>query len=100
MQVIDVVLLAELLDAAPVRVRRGKPLAVARSDVNVDRAEVVVLLVARRSTVRDLHVELHGVHAEDHVTDVGEHVRCRDDAGEGRELLEFVELRSPLPFVG
>lgn len=69
-QVIDVVLFAELLNASPVRVGRGKPLAVTGTDVDVDRAEVVVLLMARSSTVGDLHVQLHGVHAEDHVTDV------------------------------
>lgn len=100
MQVVDVVLLAERLDAAPVRVGRREPLAVARPDVDVDGAEVVVLLMSRRPAVGHLHVKLHGVHPEDHVTDVGEHVGSGHDADEGWKLLQLVELCSPLPLFG
>lgn len=73
-QIIYVVLLTQLLDATPICVGRRKPLAVTWADVDVDGAEVVVLLVARRSTVGHFHVKLNGVHAEDHVADVREHV--------------------------
>lgn len=99
MQVVDVVFLTELLDASPVRVGRGEPFAVTGTNVNVDRTEVVVLLVARSSTVGDFHVQLNGVHSEDHVTDVRQHVGCGHDAGKRRELLQLVKLCSPLSLV-
>lgn len=39
-------LLTESVDVLPVMLMDSKPLTVTRSDVNVDRAEIVVLLVA------------------------------------------------------
>lgn len=98
-QVVEVVLLAEGLDAAPVGVGHGEPLAVAGPDVDVDRAEVVVLLVAGRPRAGHFHVQLHGVHAQDDVADVRQHVRGRHHARERGQLLQLLELRSPLPLV-
>ena len=46
MQVVDVVLDAELLQRAPVFVGHAEPLRVAGADVDVDGGKVVVLLVA------------------------------------------------------
>lgn len=45
---------AEFVDPAPVRVGHAEPLAVAGPDVDVDGAEVVVLLVAGRAAAGDL----------------------------------------------
>lgn len=53
-QVVDLVLLAEGADGAPVGVRNGEPLAVAGADVDVYRAEVVVLLVSWSPTAGNL----------------------------------------------
>ena len=39
-------LFTEVVDGSPVRLWHSKPLAVSRPDVDVDRTEVVVLLVA------------------------------------------------------
>lgn len=99
-QVIEIVFLAQLLDSTPVRVGCCKPFAVAWTDVDVYRAKVVVLLMARRSTVGYFHVQLHGVHPKNHVTNVWQHIRGRHNASEWRKLLEFCKLRSPLPFIG
>lgn len=82
-QVVDVVLLAQLLNATPIRVGSSEPFAVSRTDINVYRTEVVVFLVARRPTARHLHVQLHRVHAQDHMAHVAQHIRSRHDPGEG-----------------
>lgn len=81
MQIIDVVLLAQLLNAAPICIRNGKPLTVPGANVDINRTEIVVLLVAGRSAARHLHIQLNGVHAQDHMAHVAQHVRCRDDPG-------------------
>ena len=47
-EVVHTVLLAELLEGAPVLVGHTEPLAVPGPDVDVDRREVVVLLMTRR----------------------------------------------------
>ena len=47
-QVVHVVLLAELLQGPPILVRYAEPLGVAGPDVQVDGSEVVVLLVPGR----------------------------------------------------
>lgn len=44
---------------------------------------------------RDLHVELHCVHAEDGVAHVAEQVAGRDDPSECRQLAELLELLFP-----
>lgn len=46
-----------------------------------------------------LHVELNGVHAENDVADVAEHVAGRDDPGECRQLHQLLQLRLPLALV-
>ena len=53
-------LFAEAVDDAPVSVRHAEPLAVAGPDVDVDGAEVVVLLVARRPAARHLQKDMGG----------------------------------------
>ena len=53
-------LFAEAVDDAPVGVRHAEPLAVAGPDVDVDGAEVVVLLVARRPAARHLQKDMGG----------------------------------------
>ena len=55
MQVVDVVLDAELLQRAPVFVGHAEPLRVAGADVDVDGGKVVVLLVAGGSWPGHLH---------------------------------------------
>lgn len=45
-QIVDVVLFAQRLNATPIRVGHGKPFTIARPNVDVDRTEIVVLLVA------------------------------------------------------
>lgn len=47
MKIVEAVTVAQGLDAAPVRVRNRKPFTVPGPDVDVDRTEVVVLLVTR-----------------------------------------------------
>ena len=49
-------LFAELVEDAPVLVVDGKPLAVSWANVDVEGAEVVVLLVARRPGPGHFHV--------------------------------------------
>ena len=71
MQVVDVVLLTETLERAPVFVRHAEPLRIPRTNIDVDGAEVVVLLMSGSSRARDFHVKLYCVHAQDLVTDVG-----------------------------
>lgn len=61
---------AEFPHAAPVRVRNAEPLAVARSDVDIYGAKVIILLVTGRTTTGDLHIQLNCVHSQDHVPDV------------------------------
>lgn len=64
MQIVDVVLFAQLLNTTPVCIRYGKPFTIARADVYVDGTEIVVLLMAGCSAARYFHVQLNGVHAE------------------------------------
>ena len=71
MQIINLVLLTQLLQGAPILVGDTEPLGVAGPDVHVDGGKVVVLLVARRAGSRHFHVELDCVHAEDLVAHVG-----------------------------
>lgn len=99
-QIVDVVAFAQLLNAAPIGVRHGEPFAIARPNVDVDGAKVVVLLVARRPAARHFHVQLHSVHAEYDVTDVRQHICGADDARKGGQLLQFGELEAPLALVG
>ena len=49
---------------------------------------------------RHLHVELDGVHAEDGVADVAEHVAGRHEAQEGGQLGQLLQLGLPAPLVG
>ena len=68
------VLFTERVHDAPVLGRHAEPFAIARADVDVNGAEVVVLLVAGRSRARHFHVQLNAVHTEDGVADVREEV--------------------------
>ena len=67
-------LFAERVEDPPVLVVHSKPLAVPWTYVDVDGAEVVVLLVAGGPGPRHFHVQLHGVHAQDGVPNVGQEV--------------------------
>lgn len=99
MQVIDVFLLAQRLNSTPISIRCCKPLAIARTDVHVYRAEVVVLLMSWCSAVRNFHVELNCVHSENRVSNMWQHVRRWDDSCEGWKFLKFVELSSPFSVI-
>lgn len=81
-------LLTELVEDTPVSVVNRKPLTIPRANVDVDRAEVVVLLVSWGSGPRHLHVQLHRVHAHNSVPNVGQEVRLRachlEREGEGK----------------
>ena len=46
-----------------------------------------------------LEVELDGVHPQDLVADVAEHVACTDHPHPGRQLHELLDLGAPLPLV-
>ena len=120
-------LLTEFVDGLPVVLVNSEPLTVPRPDVDVDWAEVVVLLMTWWKTVTipfiwnvtppatkvigsltvlsdgltwcaaawHLHVELHGVHAQDGVTDVTEHVVAGFHAHESWQLQQLLQLRLP-----
>lgn len=62
MQVVDLVLLAQGADGAPVGIRNRKPLAVTGADIDVDGAEVVVFLVAGGSAAGNLKERQFTVH--------------------------------------
>ena len=62
------------MEDTPVLVVDSEPLAVPGANVDVDGAEVVVLLVAGSPGPRHLHVQLHGVHAQDGVPNVRQEV--------------------------
>ena len=67
-------LFTELVEDPPILVVHGKPLAVPWANVDVDGAEVVVLLMAWGSGPRHLHVELDRVHPHNGVSDMREEV--------------------------
>ena len=81
------------MEDSPVLVMHGKPLAVSRADVDVERAEVIVLLVARGPGARHLHVQLHRVHAQYRVANVGQEVRLRAGNLPGRKQREEDEVK-------
>ena len=116
MEVVHTVLLAELLEGAPVLVGHTEPLAVPGPDVDVDGREVVVLLMAgspgsgnlntssqsshQYSEGRaDLEIELDGVHAEYLVADVREHVTSADHSQPAGQLEQLLDLGPPLLLV-
>lgn len=76
MQVIDVIFLTKRLNTAPVCIWYGEPFTISWTNVNVYGAEVVVLLVSRRSRAWHFHVQLDRVHSKDYVTHVRQHIRC------------------------
>lgn len=57
-------LFTQLVKDAPIAIVDTEPLAVARADVDVDRAEVVILLVTWGPRTLNLHVQLGGVHSQ------------------------------------
>ena len=81
LKVVHRVLLAEVVQGAPVVLWHPKPFAVTRADVQVDGAEVVLLLVRHGSGAGDLHRHPDGVHPNQLVTKVGEHVSSRHYSG-------------------
>ena len=62
------------MEDPPVLIVDSKPLTVARTNIDVDRAEIIVLLVSGGAGSGNLHVQLHRVHSENGVADVGEEV--------------------------
>lgn len=90
---------AHLLDAPPVTLVHAEPFAVARTDVHVERAQAVVLLVAGRATTGHFQVHLHRVHAVDLVAHVSEHVARRDDSHERRQFGQLLQLFAPFLLV-
>jgi len=71
MQVVYAVLMTKTLERAPIFVWHAEPLRISRTNIDVDGAKVVVLLMSGSSRARDFHVKLYCVHAQDLVTDVG-----------------------------
>lgn len=53
---VEVILFTEALNCSPVLIRNAKPLCIAWSDVEVNGAEVEILLVGWCSTARNLHI--------------------------------------------
>ena len=74
MEIVDTVTFAESLQCTPVFVGHTKPLGIARAYVNVYGTEVVVFLMPGSPCTRNLHVKLHGVHAQNLVTHVRQDV--------------------------
>ena len=62
------------MEDSPIFVVDSKPLAVTRTNVDVDRAKVVVLLVSWGAGSGNLHVQLHRVHPKNGVANVREKV--------------------------
>ena len=62
------------MEDPPVFVVDGKPLAVTWANIDVDRAEIVVLLMSGGARSGNLHVQLHRVHSENGVANVREKV--------------------------
>ena len=77
LKVVDCVLLTEVVQGAPVVLWHPKPFAVTRADVQVDGAEVVLLLVRHGPGAGNLHRHPDGVHPDQLVAKVGEHVASR-----------------------
>ena len=59
---VHAVLFTQCLHDAPIFVGHGKPFAIARTNIDVNRTEVIVLLMARRPRARHFHVQLYTVH--------------------------------------
>ena len=76
--------LTQLLHTRPILFGHAEPLAVARTDVYIERAKVGILLVPGSAAPGYLKIHLHRVAAEDLVATVSEHVAGRDEAHEGR----------------
>lgn len=75
--------------------RRQKKRCVSR--VALSCGWVVRRTLTWRAATRHLHVELHGVHAQDGVTDVAQHVVAGFHAHESRQLQQLLQLGLP-PF--
>ena len=65
------------MEDPPVLVVDSKPLTVAWTNIDVDRAEIIVLLVSRGAGSWHLHVQLHRVHSKNGVANVREKVTLR-----------------------
>ena len=89
LQVVHSVFLAQVVQGAPVVLRHAKPLTVSWADVEVDRAEVVLLLVGHRPGAGNLHRHPDRVHPDQLVAQVGEHVAGRHDS---RPMWELHQL--------
>ena len=80
-----------MMNDTPVIFRCAEPFAVARPNVDIDGAEVVVLLMPWGARSRHLHVQLHSVHAQDVVSHVTQHVARRHH-------LKYVTKKCYFPF--
>lgn len=94
-QALQYLLFAHPLDYTPVFVGHSKPLAISGSNVDIDRTEVVVLLVTRCAAAGHFHVELDCVHSENDVPHMTEHVARRHHSGKWGQFHEFLELSLP-----
>ena len=70
-------LFTQPVEYPPVLVVHSKPLTVTWTNVYVDRAEVIVLLMSGCAGPRHLHVQLDRVHTKNGVADVREKVALR-----------------------
>lgn len=99
MQVIDIVFLAERLNATPVCVGHGKPLTITRTDVDIYRTEIIIFLMSGCPWAGHLHVQLYRIHTQNHVTDVRQHICSGYNTRESWQFLELLQLRTPFAFV-
>lgn len=55
-QIADIIFFAQIMYATPIGIRHGKPLTIARTNVYIYRAEIVILLMTRCAAARHFHV--------------------------------------------
>jgi len=77
-KVVDFVLITHLLQSTPVLVRNSKPLAITGPDVDVYETEIIVFLVGWNTSAGNFHVEFNGVHPDDVMTQVTQHISGMD----------------------
>ena len=63
MEVVEARFVAQFLQRSPMTVGNAEPFGISRTDVDVDGAKVVVLLMPRRPSAWDFHVELDSIHS-------------------------------------
>lgn len=83
-QIIDVIFVTLCMNPTPIGIGHSKPLTVTWPNVDVDGTEVVILLMPRCPTTRHLHIQLHRIHAQNHMTNMRQHIGSTHDPCKGR----------------